>query len=191
VLLNIRPSPIVNGKPVIDESTVAAIFAQVFANCQSGKQPAVWSDWPQAWQDMQKKYLDEYDKTTPWQGQPAKPGQPALPHDEMLWPQNQAAIDANELPQYYVGAFPTCFTTPVYNPATPTNPVMGQAPGTHWYHAHKHGSTALNLANGMAGALIIKGDYDDNLHHRTHLCVAAVFSGALPSSRRNRTVTTR
>src|SRR6185295_14321083 len=42
-------------------------------------------------------------------------------------------------------------------------PVMGQAPGTHWYHAHKHGSTALNLANGMAGALIIEGDYDKTL----------------------------
>ena len=40
---------------------------------------------------------------------------------------------------------------------------MGQAPGTHWYHAHKHGSTALNLANGMAGALIIEGDYDATL----------------------------
>src|SRR5262249_9215650 len=40
---------------------------------------------------------------------------------------------------------------------------MGQAPGTHWYHAHKHGSTTLNLANGMAGALIIEGDYDDKL----------------------------
>jgi len=33
---------------------------------------------------------------------------------------------------------------------------------THWYHAHKHGSTAINLLNGMAGALIIEGDYDDN-----------------------------
>ena len=41
---------------------------------------------------------------------------------------------------------------------------MGQAPGTHWYHGHKHGSTALNLANGMAGALIIEGDYDDKLN---------------------------
>lgn len=28
--------------------------------------------------------------------------------------------------------------------------------GTHWYHAHKHGSTALQLVNGMAGALIVK-----------------------------------
>src|SRR5262245_48668818 len=37
---------------------------------------------------------------------------------------------------------------------------MGQAPGTHWYHAHRHGSTALNVGNGMAGAFIIEGDYD-------------------------------
>lgn len=29
------------------------------------------------------------------------------------------------------------------------------APGTHWYHAHMHGSTAFQLANGLCGALII------------------------------------
>ena len=40
---------------------------------------------------------------------------------------------------------------------------MGQAPGTHWYHAHVHGSTALNVANGLAGAFIIEGPYDDAL----------------------------
>jgi FtsP/CotA-like multicopper oxidase with cupredoxin domain len=41
---------------------------------------------------------------------------------------------------------------------------MGQAPGTHWYHAHKHGSTAINVANGMTGAFIIEGkEYDDAL----------------------------
>jgi FtsP/CotA-like multicopper oxidase with cupredoxin domain len=40
---------------------------------------------------------------------------------------------------------------------------MGQSPGTHWYHAHKHGSTSLNLSNGLAGAFIIEGDYDDKL----------------------------
>jgi FtsP/CotA-like multicopper oxidase with cupredoxin domain len=32
--------------------------------------------------------------------------------------------------------------------------------GTFWYHAHKHGSVALQLASGMAGALIIEGDID-------------------------------
>lgn len=33
-------------------------------------------------------------------------------------------------------------------------------PGTFWYHPHKHGSVALQVANGMAGALIIEGDID-------------------------------
>jgi FtsP/CotA-like multicopper oxidase with cupredoxin domain len=33
-------------------------------------------------------------------------------------------------------------------------------PGTFYYHAHKHGSTAVQLGNGMAGALIIEGDVD-------------------------------
>jgi FtsP/CotA-like multicopper oxidase with cupredoxin domain len=31
-------------------------------------------------------------------------------------------------------------------------------PGTFWYHAHMHGSTATQLASGMEGALIIMGD---------------------------------
>jgi L-ascorbate oxidase len=30
--------------------------------------------------------------------------------------------------------------------------------GTFWYHAHRHGSTALQLASGMSGALIIQGN---------------------------------
>ncbi|MEE3627714.1 multicopper oxidase domain-containing protein [Nitrospirillum sp. BR 11752] len=30
--------------------------------------------------------------------------------------------------------------------------------GTFWYHPHRHGSTALQVASGMAGALIIRGD---------------------------------
>ncbi len=36
-----------------------------------------------------------------------------------------------------------------------------QAEGTHWYHPHKHGSVALQLLNGMGGALIIEGPFDD------------------------------
>jgi FtsP/CotA-like multicopper oxidase with cupredoxin domain len=39
-----------------------------------------------------------------------------------------------------------------------------QAPGTHWYHAHKHGSTSIQVYNGMAGALILRGDYDTRLN---------------------------
>jgi FtsP/CotA-like multicopper oxidase with cupredoxin domain len=33
-------------------------------------------------------------------------------------------------------------------------------PGTFWYHPHVHGSTAIQVANGMAGALIIEGEVD-------------------------------
>lgn len=30
--------------------------------------------------------------------------------------------------------------------------------GTFWYHSHRHGSTAPQVASGMAGAIIIRGD---------------------------------
>jgi len=36
-----------------------------------------------------------------------------------------------------------------------------QPEGTHWYHPHKHGSTAEQVGNGMAGALIVEGPFDD------------------------------
>jgi hypothetical protein len=88
-----------------------------------------------------------------------------LPKDEQLWYQNQQEMKPPrpELPQYYIGAFRPASRFRNGRLTIPSSPVMGQAPGTHWYHAHKHGSTALNLANGMAGALIIEGDYDKTL----------------------------
>ncbi|PSJ42981.1 multicopper oxidase family protein [Allosphingosinicella deserti] len=30
--------------------------------------------------------------------------------------------------------------------------------GTFWYHTHRHGSTALQVSSGMAGALVIRGE---------------------------------
>ncbi len=37
--------------------------------------------------------------------------------------------------------------------------VPGDHPsGTFWYHTHRHGSTALQVSSGMAGALIIRGE---------------------------------
>ncbi|WOJ90416.1 multicopper oxidase family protein [Methylocapsa polymorpha] len=30
--------------------------------------------------------------------------------------------------------------------------------GTFWYHSHRHGSTALQVSSGMAGALIVRGE---------------------------------
>ena len=38
-----------------------------------------------------------------------------------------------------------------------------QPEGTHWYHPHKHGSVALQVGGGMAGALLIEGPFDDFL----------------------------
>ncbi|MBW3656793.1 MAG: multicopper oxidase domain-containing protein, partial [Gemmatimonadetes bacterium] len=39
-----------------------------------------------------------------------------------------------------------------YNFRIPHN----QSPGTHWYHPHKHGSVAIQVANGMSGAFIVE-----------------------------------
>ncbi len=49
-----------------------------------------------------------------------------------------------------------------------------QAEGTHWYHAHKHGSTALQVINGLVGTFEIYGEFDRQLE--------ALFSdqGGLP-----------
>jgi len=38
-----------------------------------------------------------------------------------------------------------------------------QPPGTHWYHAHKHGSTALQVLNGLVGTFEIRGEFDADL----------------------------
>jgi FtsP/CotA-like multicopper oxidase with cupredoxin domain len=103
-----------------------------------------------------------------------------------LWPINKRQLAQGAWPQFYIGAYPYCFRLPEYTsdtfPPTAdhtmshggagtaeegaiTRPLMmGQAPGTHWYHAHKHGSTAINVANGMTGAFIIEGKYDDDLN---------------------------
>jgi len=35
--------------------------------------------------------------------------------------------------------------------------------GTFWYHAHLHGSTALQVSSGMGGALIVEGGQDELL----------------------------
>jgi FtsP/CotA-like multicopper oxidase with cupredoxin domain len=37
------------------------------------------------------------------------------------------------------------------------------APGTHWYHAHVHGSTALQVVSGLAGALIVEEPEDQKI----------------------------
>ena len=79
---------------------------------------------------------------------------------------NQNVATQSRWPQYYIGAYPYCYQIPAYTGSYPP-PIgalqMGQSPGTHWYHAHKHGSTAIDVANGMVGAFIIEGKYDEDL----------------------------
>ncbi|MBK6714745.1 MAG: multicopper oxidase domain-containing protein [Burkholderiales bacterium] len=38
--------------------------------------------------------------------------------------------------------------------------------GTHWYHAHRHGATAIQVASGGAGVLIVRGDRKVQDKHR-------------------------
>jgi FtsP/CotA-like multicopper oxidase with cupredoxin domain len=147
VLVNVRP----NAK--VTEKDVKASFAKIFEHCALGHQPQMWDDLPQEWRDFQESLLKEYDATAPYVGPGRNPDGHGLPPNQQLWPQNQSAIDDHLWPQWYVGSYPYCFQFPKYEPGGDLR--MGQAPGTHWYHSHKHGSTSLNLFNGLAGAMIL------------------------------------
>ena len=39
-----------------------------------------------------------------------------------------------------------------------------QPEGSHWYHPHRHGSASVQIANGLAGALLIEGPFDEELN---------------------------
>jgi len=135
------------------QALIDKTFAQVWAACEKNGTPTSWQQLPAEWRADQERLLKEYDRTAPYRG---KPG--ALPPDMQLWPPNEHQIAKGVWPQYQLGAYPYCFRL-----ADPKTNTMGQAPGTHWYHAHKHGSTALNVANGMTGVFVIEGQYDDDL----------------------------
>jgi len=176
VLLEIRPSPRVpkpgstTGEtiPTItpESESVRGAFKAFFEACEAQLKGDVLSEWPTNWNQGplgpwktpgtwtadQAKLLQDYDTAT----------------KQDLWGANQKVIAAKKWPQYYIGAFPYCFQVPAYTsagfPPPPGGLRMGQSPGTHWYHAHKHGSTAIDVSNGMTGAFIIEGQYDDDLN---------------------------
>ncbi|MEA2336525.1 MAG: hypothetical protein QOE82_532, partial [Thermoanaerobaculia bacterium] len=167
VLLQIRPSPRDKGKLVIDENSVKADFTEFFSRCEA-KLTTVPGYWPTRYEQLPKEYRRVQKQTLKKMDETLKPAQ-------QLWPPNQDAIATRNWPQYYAGAYPYCFQLPSYpagkTPAIPPSPEaadphvlqMGQAPGTMWYHMHKHGSTTLNVNNTLIGAFIIEGDYDDQL----------------------------
>ena len=184
VFLEIRPSPRTKdqaNKPIIRGPMVKPMFDEFFKRCEAElpstnpmrQWPFTWGDLPHDFTVMQEKFLKEYDQS----------------HKQKLWPVDEKQIAKQQFPQYYIGAFPYCYRIPEYNSTTwppeaasashashtggagsaetsaPAHPLqMGQSPGTHWYHAHKHGSTAIDVANGMTGAFIIEGQYDDDLN---------------------------
>jgi FtsP/CotA-like multicopper oxidase with cupredoxin domain len=177
VFIEVRPSlRDASGQPVVTPASVKPAFDEFFVNCQReleksevSQWPTTWKDMPATWQAMQEALLKKYDQD------------PVIVNK--LWPVNQAQINEGAWPQYYIGATPYCFRLPLYPdaiwpPKAPAHPpahgpmmehaaaplLMGQAPGTHWYHAHKHGSTTLNVENGMTGIFIIEGGYDDALN---------------------------
>jgi FtsP/CotA-like multicopper oxidase with cupredoxin domain len=158
VLLFIRPSLRVNGAVMPAERATDAVFARFFAQCEahhpsaSAPWPRKWSDLPAAWVTQQAKLVQQYD------AMPMPNGSP-MPIGMQLGTVDQHQIAAGLWPQYQMGAAPYCWPIPKYSAALQ----MGQAPGTQWYHAHKHGSTALNVANGMTGVFIIEGPYDQQL----------------------------
>jgi len=177
VFIEVRPSlRDANGQPVVTPASVKPAFDEFFGNCEREMQksvlsqwPTTWSDMPRTWATMQADLLKRYDLDTTIL--------------QKLWPVDEAQIKEGAWPQYYIGATPYCFRLPAYTetiwpPKAPAHPaahglmmeraapplLMGQAPGTHWYHAHKHGSTTLNVENGMTGVFIIEGGYDDALN---------------------------
>jgi FtsP/CotA-like multicopper oxidase with cupredoxin domain len=164
-----------------------ADFDEIF---KSAKPPQHWSEMPKHYQTAQLGYtakeivdaaalnlilppkglVESYDEK-----QAAKAKDAGRKPPESLWEADRQQILLKQWPQFVVGAFPNALELPDYKDGK-AGLRAGQAPGTHWYHAHKHGSTALHIFNGLAGALIVEGDYDDKLR--------AFFQKQLPSSRK-------
>jgi FtsP/CotA-like multicopper oxidase with cupredoxin domain len=120
----------------LNEKEWISIFEEIFRS----PVPTSWHKMPADYQKKQEESVTNIDKS--------------------LWDFDQRQIAAGHWPQYIAGAFPNYFEIPDYESGQYK---MGQAPGTHWYHAHKHGSTSLHILSGMAGAFIIEGDYDQFL----------------------------
>jgi FtsP/CotA-like multicopper oxidase with cupredoxin domain len=165
VFLQIRPSPRVNGEPTVTKESVQPEFDQFFKDCEAKLRTSPLVEWPKTWADMPKTWiatqealLKAYDANL----------LKYYPNAKSLWLADEQQIKDGIWPEYYIGAFPYCFQLPKYTDATyppPPNALqMGQAPGTQWYHAHKHGSTTINLNNGMSGVFIIEGEYDDKIN---------------------------
>jgi FtsP/CotA-like multicopper oxidase with cupredoxin domain len=159
VLIELRPSNAQqDGTNAVTAKTYDQAFKKFFADCENELKGNPLSQWPTSWDQLPSEYTA--DQKARLQKYDSQSGQ-------NLWGIDEQALLAGGWPQYYIGAYPYCFQLPQYTAETfppPSGLQMGQSPGTHWYHAHKHGSTNINVQNGMSGVFVIEGAYDDKLN---------------------------
>ena len=167
VFLAVRPSPRDKTGPTITEATFKTAYDAFFAACEKSRRANNKDQWPDTWPPaLNADTTHEYKNDPPanWEQDPLgwtyKQARLLYDNDPALLKADVTLSTKKQWPQYYIGSAPTCFVLPNFADKN-QHLEMGQAPGTHWYHAHKHGSTSANVANGMAGAFIIEGDdYD-------------------------------
>ena len=123
--------------------------------CQDYPNPQAWKHLPPELETELQRFINA--NQTRLRALPKEKLDPQLHIREA--DENKKLIEYDQFPQFWHGCFPYCIRPPKKSPSLR----MGQAPGTHWYHAHKHGSTSIQIYNGMAGALILEGDYDKKL----------------------------
>jgi FtsP/CotA-like multicopper oxidase with cupredoxin domain len=166
VFLEVVSSLRIKGETPLTPAAASARFDDFYKRCEANLLAGTHSQYPFKWSDLGTDYTNDQQRLLQkFDSQPGV-GQP-------LWPKDQEQLAANVWPQYYASYYPYCFRLPppvASIPAAPADPhaapplVMSQAPGTHWYHAHKHGSTTIDASNGMSGAFIIEGKYDDDIN---------------------------
>jgi FtsP/CotA-like multicopper oxidase with cupredoxin domain len=156
VFLAISPSPRKGGVPTETAASVQPEFDAFFANCKAKLNADNLLEWPPTWKDMSAAGLPKWLTNQQAMLAAFDVGKPPA---QQIGAADDKVNTAGGFPQYYIGSFPYCFLLPK-KPITETvdqgKMRMGQSPGTMWYHAHKHGSTAMDVSNGMVGAFIIE-----------------------------------
>jgi FtsP/CotA-like multicopper oxidase with cupredoxin domain len=132
------------------------IFNEMF---NSGVIPQRWEQMPASFRTEQMKLIKDNDAAATKEAAKNNLRAPAS-----LFEKNEELIAEGQWPVYFYGAYPNFWEIPDYDD-TAKGWGAGQAPGTHWYHAHKHGSTSLHILNGLAGALIIESSREGGYDH--------------------------
>jgi len=139
----------------LDVKAAVAMLKQAFTDWNNGKNP------------MKELIAAAAEKLNALHQAAVKSGNKTLAAQlEAAIKANKTNSEAGEFPQFWLGAFPYHVELPKWSGSPTKYPRMGQAPGTHWYHCHQHGSTTLQILNGMAGAVIITDKSPDGYDGR-------------------------